>query len=646
MINEVKTFIRKLICIALCVALLAAFAACGGAMDAGNATAQDGQSTQSGENPSSDAASREDENRDVADASTYPAVLEGKEISGTITVSAYESMTYSSILEAAAEAFNEKYPDVEVIIDTFTAMPDIKRSESADGRMATASVQMEDNPQERSDYANKINTKLMSGEGPDILAVDVIPVAKYVESGLLENLAPYMEQDPEFDRSDYRVNILDAVTWKGGTWFMPMDYMFNYYTYDITLITGEQTDFGAGSAFTTEQLLDIAIPLFDGETKIINSSAYSNRGGSLWARLLREHWVEFVDIAGKKANFTDGKFVDLLNSVIGYNDDGYIPESFTGQIDREEMMEQMMKTPTDRYYFKPKSNSSLLTYYLSGTQSRFNVGFVNAGGGAAIEDDDLIAGIAANADGSVPFTYSQAYAVNSDSKNKHTAWAFIKFMLSGEMQASGAAGMGSIRGLPLHNETRAKQLELMMASMAARMSGDSAFRRDPGGVPGESPFGFGRIGGAPQDDADGAAPGGAVDRTQGDSDGASGGSETAPGEADRAPGGAVDGAANDSVAASDGTGGQPSGANSSPNSSPETAVNPQDNGMAEIDPEIIEEYNNTIETFSDQINAFEIQDTIIDDMIQAETNYFFDGVKTADEVAATLQSKVELYLNE
>jgi len=585
----------------------------GGAADSQGANATQAAQPGGGAAPGSSNAAQNSE----------PVVIEDGEISGTLRVSTYDSMVYGGVLETVAQAFNEKYPDVEIIVDTFSSMPEIRRQESADGRTFAMAVAMEDNPQERADYANKINTELMSGEGADILAVDVIPIAKYVESGLLENLAPYMEQDPGFNMGDYRANILDAVTWKGGTWFLPMDYMYNYFTYDTTLLPDMEDDFGTGFSFTTEQLMELAIPMFDGETMLLNVPAYTKgMGGSAWSRILRERWSEFVDVANKKAYFNDGRFAELLEAVKSYGKDGYIPDILSGQPDREEVMARFGQEPTDRYYFKPKGNMQLLTYYLSTPGRGFNIG-VSVNMGMAIEEDDEIAGIAANADGSVPFTYTQAYAINSNSKNKQAAWELIKYMLSGEMQLSGAVGI--LRGLPIHNETRAKQMEIMVSSMAAGMRGSAAF--GAAGTYGRAPAGPGGFSLSP------ATPGGGP-----------GGAAAAPGGAGGGPGGAV---------------AAPGGARTpqSPDSPVIQAV-PEDDeaegegtrrmdaAVAELDPETVRKYNEATEKFSDQINTFEIKDAIIDDMIATEADYFFEGAKTAEEVAATLQSKVELYLNE
>jgi hypothetical protein len=60
----------------------------------------------------------------------------------------------------------------------------------------------------------------------------------------------------------------------------------------------------------------------------------------------------------------------------------------------------------------------------------------------------------------------------------------------------------------------------------------------------------------------------------------------------------------------------------------------------------LERYNAAVEALSDRINSFTVRDTLIDDMINAEAQYFFSGSRTAAEVARVVQNKVDLYLNE
>lgn len=363
-------------------------------------------------------------------------------IGGEITVSAYDAMTHKAFLEDAARLFQEKYPGVTVHVETFSAMPEIKTS--GQGGMIMAEYQ--DDPQGRQDYISQVNTALMGGGGADILAMDVLPFYKYADSGQLEDLAAFMESDPQFDKAGYRGNILDAVQYKNGIWFMPLDYSFYYYTFDSALLpAGAAAGFGTDGKYTVKELAALAEPFFDGSALIFNRPDYA--GGmrpDLWSLLLEENYTSFVDIENKTANFADGAFAALLESARQYGGQGSIAKDMS----------------VKSFFFQPKENLSLISFFTRGLG--MSMTGMAEGNIMAIGDHDEIAGIQACADGSVPFTCSQAYGINANSKNKETAWAFLKFLLSEQIQLSTRLPSTA---LPILNSAREKKMELMLAGV-------------------------------------------------------------------------------------------------------------------------------------------------------------------------------------
>ena len=377
-----------------------------------------------------------------------------RKIEGEITVSAFDSMNYRSYLEEAARAFEALYPGTKVNIETFSAMPEVRTAEQ--GNMMLTSVQSQNDPQSRADYLNRINTNLMSGTGADIYALDILPLHKFAESGTLENLEPYMTLDPAFNKTDYRQNILDALRYRDGTWFLPVDYTFNYFAYDSTLIPLQvAAQFGVDKIWNTEDLFSLGIPLYDGTYRLFNAVDYPRGSGGMYSQLLNENIQFFVNLETGQAKFTDGGFSAILASVNNYAQSGYIPRGVSGQQEAGQVMRQGAGTPTDRFFFKLNSNASLIGQFFRGTGRMMRMGF--SGNAPGIEDDDEIAGIQANADGMVPFNFNHSFGINSQSKNKETAWAFLKFLLSKEMQLS--TNMNSA-GLPVNNEARKEKAEL------------------------------------------------------------------------------------------------------------------------------------------------------------------------------------------
>ena len=383
-----------------------------------------------------------------------PAETGTGQIAGEITVACYDTMSYQTFLEDAAKLFEEKYPGTKVNIDCFSEMPEIKTFEQ-DG-MHISSIQIEDDSQGRADYISKTSTALMSGQGADLLAMDVLPVYKYVESGQLADLSEYMNQDPGFNKSDYRENILNSLTFQNGTWFLPLDYGFDYYTYDSTLMDEQQSSqFGANQAFTSKQLMELGKTLFDGTNRIFSTPAYSQKGGGdLFSLMFRENYRHFINMDTKTANFDDGEFKALINYVKELAEEGYIPKRAGKMMNPEDLTMLTVENQTNRFLFKARNLLSLIQQTYTGPDLKLMIATSNAEKG--IETDDEIAGIWSDEAGIVPFSYEQAFGINANSPNKELAWEFLKFLLSYEIQAS--PGTFDL-SLPIHNEARRDKAE-------------------------------------------------------------------------------------------------------------------------------------------------------------------------------------------
>ncbi|MEJ8546216.1 ABC transporter substrate-binding protein [Brevibacillus borstelensis] len=469
-------------------------------------------------------------------------VLSG-EIRGEITVSAYETFRYKNFLEEAAKAFEQKYPGTKVNISTFSKMPEVKTSGDDDKKMTI--MTKGDDSQARVDYINKINTELMSGRGADVLGIDVLPWYKYAQSGQLEDVSKYMDTDPAFNLSDYRGNILQATRYKDGQYIFPLDYTFNYFAYDSSLFTEEQQkQLQMDDTFTYENLIGIGASTYKevsrNTEKPIKMFGFDER--DIFRKLLQENYKDLIDIEQRKVHINGGKFAKLLESVKEYAEKDYLkPSTATGT---QITLDSLQKNKDEQYFYKVKNNFSLLQHFNKNSRKMAMMDSGQSSSGN--EDNDKIAGLSANSDGKVSFSYNQAYAINSNSANKRTAWEFIKFLASEEMQTSLQL---SLNGLPINNNARSEKAKLSVTGelYSAMMS--------------------------PQENT--------------------GGGE-----------------------------------------------------LTDEQMEIYNKYIKTVDRFSDLINSFPVTDTTIESMINAEIENFFNGSKTADEVADILQSKIELYLSE
>lgn len=373
-----------------------------------------------------------------------------EKIEGKITVSAYDTPIYKNYLEQAAKLFEARYPGTKVIIETFSALPEVRTTQQGD--MTISVSQSQDDSQSRADYLSRVNTKIMSGGGADVYAMDILPFHKFAESGTLENLERYMDMDPAFNKEDYRQNIIEAMRYRDGIWFLPVSYNFVYYSYDPTLVPADIAGgFGIDKAWSIKGLIDLGSKMYNGTYKLFNITDYETDGGDLFTRLLREEIDSFVDLETKRANFADGRFAEFLKSVRRYGEQGFVFQGITGHNDAEKIIQQMIDAMTslNRTLFKGNVDMVLVDKYrrISGMSQMFSV-----------NDDSEIAGIQAYSDGSVRLNNIKAFGINSYSKNKAAAWAFVKFLLSEEFQSSEWEV-----ALPLNNKAREEREELLFS---------------------------------------------------------------------------------------------------------------------------------------------------------------------------------------
>lgn len=466
------------------------------------------------------------------------SILEG-DIAGEITVSSYDSTFYKSYLEEAAIAFEAKYPGTKVTIDTFSQAPDVK-TDGKGKKVITSNIDQKS----QDDYISRVNTELMTGEGADVLAMDILPYYKYADNGQIEDLRLYMEQDKTFNQDQYRQNILEAVRYKGGQYIFPLDYSFDFISYDKTLLQSDkQSAFQPDGRYSYEQLIEMGQSSFTevntnhppSPVKMFSLFSGAGKSNSIFNQLFTLDYDDFVDIENRTANFKDGTFVNLLEKAKEYEEEGYL--NISTQNGKTDMSDVLRKNASQEYIYKIHKDPMLLQAFDDSNKKK---SIVNIGGSAIFEEDDAIAGILQNNENEIAFDFTQAYALNSHSDNKKTAWEFIKFLASEEIQTS-----FNLVGRPINNKANEEKSKLQMTG--------------------------------------------------------------------------------------------------------ELYASEKNTDTLELNEEqtkLFHNYMDAINKYSNMLNTYMLQDTVINQMVNAEVKYFFDGSKSADDVANILQNRVELYLHE
>ena len=107
------------------------------------------------------------------------------------------SLTGNDIILDTISEFQNQYPDIELVYET---------GESGDGSISTA------------DRIRALNTRILAGDGPDMLLMDGLSAESYIEKGILEDMTPMLETV----KGELMPNILSAYTMEDKVYMLPL----------------------------------------------------------------------------------------------------------------------------------------------------------------------------------------------------------------------------------------------------------------------------------------------------------------------------------------------------------------------------------------------------------------------------------------
>lgn len=312
---------------------------------------------------------------------------------GELFVSA---MSEQEFMTVAANQFMAKYPKVKVTINAYRGM----------------STDPGPNPPDEyktENYRNYLNTKIMTGKAEDIIFTAHLPVKKYADMGVFEDLSQFLSVAPEINPENFFMNALEAPKdSKGKIYVLPLTSSFMVASFDSRLVSEADSRLDEGMTSTSfEKAAAYAQQLVDGTAKK-NAYVAQHNPTSFFSYLIKDSLNEFVDAEHKRASVDTERYVNLLNHTKGLVDRGYF--SAKNSIDFYNM----------EYYF---------ALYI---QNEFQAAFFSLGPDPA----DSCALPLSDSGGKVYANPNNSLGINSASKNKTLAWEFVRFLLSDEMQSS------------------------------------------------------------------------------------------------------------------------------------------------------------------------------------------------------------------
>ncbi|MBH5316200.1 extracellular solute-binding protein [Paenibacillus sp. GSMTC-2017] len=263
------------------------------------------------------------------------------------------------------------------------------------------------NPAQVEKYIKQTTTEILSGEGADLFAITSIelPIEKYISKKAFVNLNELIQQDSTFDTSKYHMNILEHSQKSGGLYILPTKFYLQVLFGDKVNIDKSGVTFD-DSKWTWSEFEEVGKKL---AAKGIHD--YTLGGNtepeSMLNLLVSDNYAQLVDGAKQKANFDSIIFTDLLERVKNLYEDKIITKE---SVHTEDSFFNLSEIYSPRDYLE-----RLAIFYKDGTIYQ------------KPHTAEQKSGIA--------FGGLQEIAMNANSKVKGTAWDFMKFLMSEEMQS-------------------------------------------------------------------------------------------------------------------------------------------------------------------------------------------------------------------
>lgn len=247
----------------------------------------------------------------------------------------------------------------------------------------------------------KFNSDLASGNGPDIFDLSSVNMKMLSQKGVIEDLNPYLEKDPDLKREDYFQSVLDAFSVDGKLYCIPNSFY-------VSTTMGRASDVGDTPGWTLDDLMALLESKPEG-TEVFD---YATKDYIL-QNCMMFNFDSFIDWETGKCNLDGEEFVKVLE----------FANIFSSEFQYDEEAESTpSKIQSGKLLLLSTSISSVQDYQMY--EAMFGEPFTPIGYPCTSGSGNAIAG-------------QSTYAINAKSANRDAAWEFIKSFIVPEYYEKG-----------------------------------------------------------------------------------------------------------------------------------------------------------------------------------------------------------------
>lgn len=252
---------------------------------------------------------------------------------------------------------------------------------------------------------SQLNNDVTTGNMPDILITEGLPVENYVAKGLLEDVGSLIEKDEELSQTEFLQNIFDAFSVDGKLYYVIPSF-------SVQTMIGKSAVVGDRTSWTMAEMMELKNSLPEGTSMI----GEMTRSG-FFQTAMQFCGSDFVDVSTGKCNFDSQNFISMMEYAKTLPEE--LGEDYYGEDywDNYESQYRDERTILNRLNI---SNIRDINYSVNGYFG---------------EDVSYIGFPTENGKGSFAMA-NECYAISSKSRNTDAAWEFLRYYLTDEYQST------------------------------------------------------------------------------------------------------------------------------------------------------------------------------------------------------------------
>lgn len=250
----------------------------------------------------------------------------------------------------------------------------------------------------------KLNTEIISGVVPDIIDVSQLPYQQYAAKGLLEDIYPYLESDPEYSKEDFVQSIIKAAEIDGKLYQIMSGFQ-------VMSVIGSPSVVGTEMGWTMAEMQDIINQHPEADLPF---GMYMTRE-SVLQYFCMLNMDDYMDWSTGQCSFNSDEFKNLLTFAKSFPSN----EEFSNSMNGEEWVDPYTLIQEGRQLFNLFSASDFNSFQYDKASFGGSITF------KGLPCSDKSGNVA---------SFNGGLAMTTSCKNKEGAWQFMRTMLSEETQ--------------------------------------------------------------------------------------------------------------------------------------------------------------------------------------------------------------------